>query len=241
MRTGTAVNESHEPELHTWCYHILPYMEQEAAHEIGFTSIARLRTTIVSSYYCPTRRKVQLYINRAKSDYAGNAGTVGSFNANGVLVQTLGMTPDPPGTGSRPTGARLHENPRQVKVSTAQILDGTSNTLLVAESRVHRAWMERGQPATFTAGYSSDNEDCYTCGHPDDVGRQGVNAPAPDLIDPTDDGALCHGRFGSSHPGVFNALLADGSVRNIRFAISLPIFTGLTIRKDGKVVNVSDL
>jgi prepilin-type processing-associated H-X9-DG protein len=44
--------------------------------------------------------------------------------------------------------------------------------------------------------------------------------------------------FGSSHPSSFNALLADGSVRQIPYSISLPVFQRFSSRNDGEVVSL---
>jgi prepilin-type processing-associated H-X9-DG protein len=236
-QTG-GVSASFEPELHGWLYHILPFMEQEAAFERGWTNRTQLRRTIVNAYYCPTRRQIRLYRNLAKSDYAGNGGSRSGVNSDGVMVETLDMSIDP-------ATNKLVEHRQQPKVSTAQILDGTSNTLLAAESRVHLAYMDIGQ-----TGYNSDNEDCYTAGFNDDVVRRGGTfasgtvtplPPEPDMYDPSLSGALCHNKFGSSHPGLLNVLLADGSVRNVRFTIAPRIFANLALRKDGAVIDVSGL
>ncbi len=60
---------------------------------------------------------------------------------------------------------------------------------------------------------------------------------APDFSAPSGDG---EGRFGASHPGRFNAALADGSVRSISYTIPKEIFAYLGERNDGHVINLSD-
>jgi prepilin-type processing-associated H-X9-DG protein len=47
-------------------------------------------------------------------------------------------------------------------------------------------------------------------------------------------------QFGSSHPGGINAVLADGSVRQVRFNPDPTAFTYLCRREDGHVVNLND-
>ena len=218
------------PEHYCWTFHILPFLEQNALHELGEVKAnkGQLQQKPVPAYYCPTRREARVYKSRAKSDYAGNGGT---NNTNGTVVRTLPYIPDPmnPSAPQKP-------NPNQVKINTAAILDGTSNTLLVAEARLHMAFLDQNQ-----TGYNSDNEDCYTNGYADDVVRRGTNPPEPDMHDGTLSGAACHGKFGGSHPGVMSSLLSDGSVRSIRFTISPVVFTNLTVRNDGKVISASDL
>ena len=53
------------------------------------------------------------------------------------------------------------------------VTDGTSNTLLASEARVHYAYIDNG-------GCCSDNEDAYTNGWADDVVRLGSRPPEPD-------------------------------------------------------------
>jgi hypothetical protein len=155
-------------------------------------------------------------------------------------VRTEAMTPIPAPTwadsGTRPPGAILKEHNRQVKVNTGLILDGTSNTLMVGEKRIHRMYMDVAQ-----AGYNSDNEDCYTAGFGDDNTGYYAKAPELDLMLGSQAGSLTANQFGSSHPGAFNALLSDGSVRSIRYSVSTTIFTRFGNRKDGQAMGAGDL
>ena len=45
-------------------------------------------------------------------------------------------------------------------------------------------------------------------------------------------------RFGSGHPGIFQAGMADGSVRNIRLNIDITVHQRLANRADGKPVTI---
>jgi hypothetical protein len=45
--------------------------------------------------------------------------------------------------------------------------------------------------------------------------------------------------FGSSHPGVFQAVLCDGSVHAISFSVNHEIHTWLGNRKDGQAIDGS--
>ena len=63
--------------------------------------------------------------------------------------------------------------------------------------------------------------------------------PAPDFFGPpSQDGGR---RFGSSHPGRFNAVFADGSVRPITYSIDPLTFRYLGDKADGQTINVEDL
>jgi prepilin-type N-terminal cleavage/methylation domain-containing protein/prepilin-type processing-associated H-X9-DG protein len=199
------------PEFYCWNYHILPFLEQQALYRIGQTDRNRLRGRegIVKGYYCPTRRSPRLYKGVAKCDYSGNGGTSAT---NGVTT-------------------RSRDNYR---VTFQTVKDGSSNTLMVGEGRVHLAFIESG-------GCCSDNEDAYTNGWADDVVRLGTNPPAPDILDASLDSNLANHRFGSSHSGGMNSVLVDGSVRFIRFTVSAPTFRWFCIVNDGQTFDASEL
>ena len=194
-----------------WTFYILPYLEQNNAFKLvaqgSGTNWNALRTSIVKTYYCPSRRIVQLYKGLAKSDYAASRGN----GDNGV--------------------ARRVDLGHKVNM-TAHVTDGTSNTLLVSEGRVHIPNMLR----SIGTSCCSDNEDAYTNGFGDDVVRHGGNPPLPDILDVNIDPSQADGRFGSSHAGGLNAGLADGSVRFIRYGVSAATFRDLCIMNDGRVL-----
>jgi len=202
----------------SWCYHILPYIEQDNVHKIltpnNSTNFNRLRTTIISTYLCPTRRSAQLYQGVGKSDYASNCGT---NSINGLTVETY--------TGTPPNEARQFSN-------MASVTDGTSNTLMVSEARIHKGFMNGG------GGCCSDNEDMFTTGFADDVGRRGSTPPERDLTDMALSSNLADGKFGSSHIQGVNSVLADGSVRFVRYSVNQITFQRFCVKNDGAVLNL---
>lgn len=111
--------------------------------------------------------------------------------------------------------------------------DGLSNTMLAGEARVHLKFLDVSQ-----AGYHSDNEDMFSCGFADDVGRRGTEPPQKDLIDPKIPGSTVHGDFGSSHPGGINCVLVDGSVRIVTYNVDADMFRDFCIRDDGNVISL---
>jgi hypothetical protein len=54
-------------------------------------------------------------------------------------------------------------------------------------------------------------------------------------------GTADYQRFGSAHGAMFQAGFADGSVRSIRYSVSLGVFMDVCRRNDGNVLNVNDL
>ena len=192
---------------YNWPYHILPQMDQTSLWEIGKTNRSLLQKSPVASYYCPARRSPRLYKGDAKSDYAANQGT----GNNGAVSKTRKNKP----------------------VQFRDVTDGTSNTLMVGEARVHLAYLDGGKPSS--PPYWSDNEDCYTAGEDSEVLRKGHFPPAFDIRDPAIPGNQCHGRFGSSHTGGMQGVLCDGSVRMFSYNINSTVFRDICVRNDGNL------
>jgi prepilin-type processing-associated H-X9-DG protein len=68
--------------------------------------------------------------------------------------------------------------------------------------------------------------------------RLSSQRPQPDYIG---DPSLYGGKlFGSSHPGRFNAVMADGSVRTVSYGVSQPVFKALGGIDDGVPINPDD-
>src|SRR5262249_44343284 len=111
----------------------------------------------------------------------------------------------------------------------ADITDGTSNTLVVGDKRLNVRLL--GQP-------QKDDDTGYASGFDADVVRNTTRIPLPDLTAPSGDG---DGRFGSSHPGRFNAAFADGSVRSISYSVDGTLFKNIGNRMDGQVVDLNGL
>jgi prepilin-type N-terminal cleavage/methylation domain-containing protein len=195
---------------YAWPFHILPFMEQQALYDFGLiaANYAELQRSPVATYYCPSRRSIQLYKNHAKCDYSVSEGSSGT---NGIAI------------------------PRPPSIGMSDVTDGTSNTLLIGEGRVHRAFMNSG-------GCCSDNEDAYTNGPSDDVARLGTRPPESDPLDVSvvPDGAVDR-QFGSSHPGGITTVLVDGSVRVVTYDVNALMFRYFSIRNDGEAFNASQL
>ncbi len=120
------------------------------------------------------------------------------------------------------TGAVRQYRPIRI----ADITDGTSNTLLVGDKRLNIQALGQNQP---------DDNEGYTCGWDEDTIRRTDSAPLPDSF-----GGTGRKLFGSSHPGGFNAVLADGSVRSIAYTIDVTVFSYLGNIADGQVFNSDD-
>ena len=194
---------------YNWTFHILPYLEQKTVYDQGKFDFSTIHTSIVHTYYCPTRRQPRLYKGNAKSDYAANAGTTVN---NGVFVRS-----------------------RDGWITMAQVVDGTANTLLAGETRVHLHYL------TQTGDCCGDNESAYLAGWADDVGRHGNRVPQPDILSSAIPSDQVDGFFGSSHPAALNVVLLDGTVRPLRYRIDPVVFQRFSVRNDGQTFSHSDL
>ncbi len=206
----------------TWPFHITPYMEQQAVYDEQDDNI--IARTVIPSYYCPTRRAAKIYNNYAHCDYAGNGGDVtGNRGKHGAFIEQWRGQPKP---------ADTIQNPADERRRLADIEDGTSNTLLVAEKQLHSTtWGTAGgdNEAWNNAGWSGD------C----DVIRFGRVTPEPDKLHPDSSNGgnnYWSMRFGSSHPGGLMAVRADGSVDVVSFDVDPQVWLWFCTIRDGETI-----
>ena len=170
-----------------------------------------VQTTPVKVYYCPARRSVEQV-------YPNNYAKIDYAGNAGTTHDGFNGV-----VRATPLGA----------IKLADITDGTAQTLVVGEKQLN--------PAAF--GLSADDNEPYcTPGWNNDweVYRRGLLCPAPDFPDPTDTSSPSQ-VFGSAHTGGFNCVFADGSVRFIRYSVSLTTWQRVCVRNDNEVYNASDL
>lgn len=217
-----------------WGFQILPYIEQDnvfrggGAPNIG-GQMAQARAAKIKTFFCPSRRASTAFRQgsswyppnsgypgcgvHAQTDYAGSIAN--NSATNGVIVQTFYHNR---GNGKPGTS-------RQPPITLAGITDGLSQTMMVADKRRRLG----------ANNFRGDDNEGYTAGWDHDVVRRTNRAPLPDA--PNADGDF---RFGGRHTGGFNAVLADGSVRFIRYSIqccgSNSTFYKLGHRSDGRVL-----
>ena len=192
----------------SWLYQILPYLEQQAVWSNSPTA----PQAAIKTYLCPSRRgptilRGGVHAGNGECDYSGSAWK--------APIQTF-----------------FQSNPNVVRI--AQISDGTSNTLAVGEKNLCLT--------TLGSGVDINDDDGYIVGSDDDTlsfltvqTAQGVveYQPAHDLSGNCTSGT---GGFGSSHPGRFNALFADGSVHTINYSVSLLSLNAVCGINDGTTI-----
>jgi prepilin-type processing-associated H-X9-DG protein len=113
----------------------------------------------------------------------------------------------------------------------AKVTDGTSKTMLIGEKQI--------RTDLYTGGTSSDDRG-WADGWDPDTMRSTCIQPMSDSetdieftgTESTGDHAQCWYTmvFGSSHPGGFNAVFADGSVHSISYDIDVIVFNSLGTR-----------
>jgi prepilin-type processing-associated H-X9-DG protein len=205
-----------------WAFQILPYVEGDNTWKGGQATNDRDRmlTALGSThnvFFCPTRRSAQTVV--LTDDPFLNL--IPPPKPTGVTTALC----DYAASNWEGTGVVKRYKPNRI----ADIVDGTSLTLLVAEKRLNLSRL--GQIQT-------DDGLGYAVGWDDNTIRSTDHPPQPDYYGPdTEDGDEV---FGSSHPARMNAVFADGSVRTISYEIDPVILNRLGNKSDGQVVEWND-
>jgi prepilin-type N-terminal cleavage/methylation domain-containing protein len=166
----------------------------------------------------------------AQTDYACNGGmfALDPQGTNGSMFLKGAFVPNE-SPGSRNPGLR----------TLGDFADGLSQTVIIGEKLINRAWVDRTSPAP-------DDRDSYASSYSASHVRwsyvQSTNTyltPQPDFFDysRSSDGG---GRFGGPHIGSCSFVFGDGSVRNVSFTVAQNIFAALTIVDDRLSVSESD-
>lgn len=161
--------------------------------------------TINPLFFCPSRRDPQSFQRSDKYKPPLTGGT---------LTHALS---DYAAGNREQTGIVRRFTPLRI----AEVTDGLSHTLLLGDKRLNVRQL--GEP-------QDDDNEGYTVGWNEDTIRRTDEPPQPDH-DGGEDGEKL---FGSSHPGVFNAAMADGSVHSVNYEIAAEAFERLGNRSDGQ-------
>jgi prepilin-type N-terminal cleavage/methylation domain-containing protein len=201
------------------------------------------RTTVVKTYYCPSRRAPDLYGGGlSMNDYA--AAQPGAVpldspevtSGQGTKARGWGRDPDEAMSADWGWGYGNHGTieVRTMKITFASITDGTANTMVVAEKFVQPQWYGGGGGGNdqgWAQGSDPDNSRTAASSRADKGSVNQAN-PLHDQNNPPDTWkAEC--QLGSAHPAGINAVFGDGSVHHVKFGIDEEVFNALASRDDG--------
>ncbi len=232
-----------------WLFNVLPYIEQQALHDIGAgldynakkTAYLQRETTPLATVSCPSRRSPGTVPNGwvvfsgwgtfpvinmnipdqlSRSDYAINEGDRSEAESWSFPSSYTAAATFSWDDTSSATGVSF---PRS-EIRMADITDGVSNTYLVGEKYMNSDCYETG-------GDYGDNEGMYV-GCANNITRVTFGAPLQDIP-----GIMHYNDFGSAHSNGLNMAFCDGSVQTISYSVEPDVHRCLGNRKDGATID----
>jgi prepilin-type N-terminal cleavage/methylation domain-containing protein/prepilin-type processing-associated H-X9-DG protein len=221
IRAG--VPADYQTQAWGWCYQIPPYIEQDNLWRSPAGTEHAIIATPVQMFYCPTRGRTEVVDDIAVSDYAACGGTYPYWPNNGGDSLDGALSPAKGWEG----GWRF--------VNFNSIVDGTANTLMVAEKWLYTHWYD---DRTTGNGSCIDNEG-WCNGWDNDSVCFSSSAPNDPVLPEADaqSGPSCGFNFGSAHNGGFQAVFCDGSVHFIQYQIHAQSWVSLCSVNDGQPVD----
>jgi prepilin-type N-terminal cleavage/methylation domain-containing protein/prepilin-type processing-associated H-X9-DG protein len=235
--TGNVAGAPNFPYQHSWTAALLPYIEQTASFSLynykadwnSPVNYAAIRTYL-KLFNCP------MTPNQPRSDttIAAQPAT-GDYHAMNAIKNFIGincmgyignLNPDDP----RLVGAMRRD---QVTPFTA-IIDGTSNTILVAEDAGRPAFYNADRQIFDPVGKEGGWADPNGAFSLDGSNRDG-SIPGPCPLNCSNNSEIY-----SFHSGGANVVFADGSVHFLRETIDLCLLAKLVTRAGGEAINSSD-
>ncbi|MBI2823599.1 MAG: DUF1559 domain-containing protein [Planctomycetia bacterium] len=215
--------------LHSWASLVLPFLEQTALHDwvnYNVSAVAPENYAVaaqqIAVYRCPSYQghefsEAKIYTKLSPSFRIRNYAVVGA-----TTVGNLWHTPD---------GVMY---PR-ASTRFAEITDGLSNTILVAETREEdcAVWIDGGTAAVVAHPYDETNAPSYA------QARLALNFQ-PYFIG---NGQGIDAEFGPSslHTGGIMHLVGDGSVRAIAPTVDAGVYDALVTRSGGEPAGTGGL
>ena len=221
---------------HGWVPFLLPYLEQQA--------VAGLYHWEVDSTDASNQPavNVQLKVLQCPSAQADRVQTIDDMYGGGTAAcvdyaPIRGVRPELMATGlvdevANPDGV-MKEN---FMARVADVPDGTSQTILIAENA--------GRPQVWRAGrpVPGSLQPCgaWSCWAGCTIWVRGATPDGEVRPGPCGINCINRNEVYSFHPGGANALFADGSVRFLRAGMDIRILARLVTRAGGEVVSAGD-
>lgn len=229
-------------------YNILPFIEQEALHQMGagqsnFKKLAAASKRMmvpITIYYCPSRREAKAYPLLHSNDLRNAAippvwGRNDYAMCGGDLAQgTKG--PDTLLAGDSGSYAwadnvvkRNGVNHVKSQVKIREITDGASKTIMIGELYL--------RPEIYETGEGEGNDQGAFIGYDFNVNRwvgegRGLIMDTP--------GFESYKHFGSAHAGVVHFAFCDGSIQVLDEDIDLETLRRLGVRDDSELLEYNE-
>jgi prepilin-type N-terminal cleavage/methylation domain-containing protein/prepilin-type processing-associated H-X9-DG protein len=214
----------------SWAYQILPYIE---GSNIANLQYASAEGQPVKIYNCPGRRGVTKWSggNTYLMDYAGATPADAPWSWDQYWYGNIwGLPPwTPNGTYKGCLVRRTQPVQQGVAIATISNLNGTANTIMVAEK-----WLNVNN---YNTGDWHDDQG-WIDGWDPDVMRYGGFPPIKDSAGSPYgwDGYM----FGSAHDAGMNVCFADASVRFITYTVNLTQFNNACNRMNTTPINLNN-
>jgi prepilin-type N-terminal cleavage/methylation domain-containing protein len=235
----------------SWIVYILPYIEQQPLYkryrfDLSYSSTqnAAVGATIIPGLYCPSGPSPQQYTDpnsvvkgNPTTHYYGVMGPAGLTNptTNKIGAITYSYTVgDATSNGAWSAhGILSHYRETTGSASTnrivrvADVIDGTSATLMLAERSMHLPNGQTNDYRTWIRGNNGGSGACKCVTYPiNSTFYNGSNN-------------FNHISFGSDHPGGCHFALGDASVRFLAETVDLSLYKAMASMNGGEVAPIN--
>ena len=242
-----------------WVYNILPFIQQEALHQLPSDKKPLILTTEQKDsanlmtktplriMNCPTRRRTALFAkvnkgtfvayNASENSSSHNVSARGDYAANAGSQSKDEYFPGPESLeeGDSP-GFKWHDTSlssgisfERSEIRMAHVTDGKTYTIMLGEKYLN--------PDSYSTGEDlADNENLYT-GYNNDNFRS-TNANYRPMQDTK--GYCSTYRFGSAHADGCHFVFCDGAVRLIAYRVNPTTYSYLGSRSDDEALDMAE-